>query len=302
MAYTATKFLSVRPFPFPRGKDNTQRMEYIFGSLIENDTATNYSTGGIGSTSFQVTAFSAVGLVTYSTLVGLPLVNGQRVVVFNTASNTNDGTYIVSQLTISTTTTGTFIAVPLPGKSLAASAQTGQTAEGVGQIQWSSRTPLSQTFTATAVTVSGTQMTITYTTLVGPQLQSGQGVLIAGMTNAGNNGTFNINIINQTSSTAGSFIVTNAAAVALDSGTGTANLLVGSDEPAAAGVPVEVELGTTKGYLYQWDGTNYTIRIFVTGASSGAIFAEAALGSSVTFDNSITFAATFPRAVSGQFE
>lgn len=301
MAYTATKYLSVVLNPYPRGNDNTQRMEYMWGSFVENDTSTNYAVGGIGSTSFQVTAFSAVGLVTYSTLVGVPLVNGQRVVISNTASNTNDGTYIVSAITTTSSTAGTFIAVALPGKSLAGSAQTSQTAEGVGQIQFGTRVGISQTFTATAVTVSGTTMTVTYTTLVGPQLQPGQNVVITGMTNAGNNGTFNLNLVTQTSSTAGSFTTTNAAAVASDSGTGTGTLTVGANVPSAANelsaawAPVEVDIYTVKGFLYQWDPVNYTVRIFLTGTSANTVFNEAALGATVSFDGNISFKVVFPR-------
>ena len=302
MAYTATKYISPRVNPYPRGKDNTQRMVYLFGSLVENDTSTEYSVGGIGSSAFEVTAFSNVGLVTYSALVGQALVNGQRVVIYNTASNTNDGTYIVSQLTPSSTTAGTFVAVPLPGKALAGSSQTSQTAEGVGQIQWANRSQISQTFTATAVAVSGSTMTVTYTTLVGPQLWPGDKVILTGMTNAGNNGTFSLNLVIPTSSTGGSFQVTNAAAVATDSGSGTGKFNPGSDDPAAAGVPVEVEIGTTKGYVYQWDPTNYTIRIFLTGTSANTVLNEAAVGANVAFDGTITFVATFPRSVSNQFD
>lgn len=304
MAYTATKYLLPRPHPFPRGRDTTQSMSYSWGIMAENDTASNYAVGGVGSSSFQVTAFSAVGLVTYNTLVGLPLVNGQLVVVSNTASNTNDGTYKVSSLTTTSSTAGTFIAVPLPGNSLAGSAQTAQTAEGVGQIQWSARSPVTQTFTATAVTVSGTQMTVTYTTLVGPQLQAtDQSVILSGMTNAGNNGTFTINSIKQTSSTAGSFIVTNANAVASDSGTGTASYVFGINDPSAANLPVEAFIHSyQKGWVYQFDRVNQTVRIFVTGTSANTVLNEAALGANVAFDGFIVYQANFVKWVSNQFD
>lgn len=302
MAYTATKYIIPKPFKFPRGKDNTQRMVYLSGNMIENDTATQYSIGGIGSTSFQVTAFSATGLVTYSSLVGLPLINGQRVVVYNTASNTNDGTYIVSQLIATTTTSGTFVAVPLPGNSLSGTAQSAQTAEGVGQVQWATRFAINTTFTATAVTVSGTNMTVTYTTLVGPQLTLGESVVLVGMANAGNNGTFSINTVTQTSSTAGSFIVTNSAAVASDSGTGTGTFFSESDDPSAAGVPINPRIDSLKGWIYKWDPTNYTVRIYVTGTSANTILNEVALGPNTAFDGNITFEAKFVRSVSNQFD
>lgn len=304
MAYTATKFYSPLANPFPRGVDNTQRYTCVRGTLVENDTATEYAVGGIGSSSFQVTAFSAVGAVTYSSLKGVPLVNGQRVVISNTASNTNDGTYVVAALVTSSSTAGTFTAVPIGLNALSGTGQTGQTAEGVGGIQWGARVGLAQTFTATAVTVSGTTMTVTYTTLTGPQLQGGQAqgfgggqsVTLSGMTNAGNNGTFTINLQNSTSSTAGSFTVTNAAAVATDSGTGVGTLTVGIGEHSCLGTPIWLNISSSqKGFLYQWDPINTTVRTFVTGSGSGAAFAELALGANATFDGAIGFEAWFVR-------
>ena len=100
MSYTATKYFSPRAFPFPAGIDNTQHLVHVSGNMVDCDTATEYTTGGVGSTSFEVTAFSAVGLVTFSAMKGVPLVNGQLVVVYNTGSNTNDGTYTVSGLDV----------------------------------------------------------------------------------------------------------------------------------------------------------------------------------------------------------
>ena len=291
MSYTATKYFTVKPYAFPRGQENTQHLVTVRGQLLENDTATEYSIGGLGSSSFEVTAFSAVGLVTYSALKGQALVNGQRVVIYNTSSNTNDGTYTVSALTSTT-----FVAQPIGLNALAGSAQTTQTAEGVGQIQWGNRTLLPQTFTATAVTVSGGVMTVTYTTLTGPQLAPGQNLTIAGMTNAGNNGTFSIVQVATTSSTAGSFTVLNASAVASDSGTGTANLLPGIDIGSVGeAAPVQVLAFSSKGGVYVWDATNYTFRLFTTGTASGDILNESALGASTAFDNTITFEAIFVR-------
>lgn len=294
MAYTATKFLSPRAFAHPRGADNTQRNVVIRGYLIENDTSTEYSVGGIGSSSFEVTAFSNVGLVTYSSLKGLPLINGQRVVIYNTASNTNDGTYIVSQLTSTT-----FVAVPIPGKALAGSSQTGQTAEGVGQIQFGVQALLAQTFTVSAVTVSGGIMTCTYTTLTGPQLFPGDSVTLAGMTNAGNKGTFSLIGVFPTSSTAGSFTVNNPNGVSTDSGTGTGNFQAGILDQSAGEVPtppVHV-YSPSSGWDYVWDQNNYTVRIYGTGSGANAAFAEAAVGATVTFDGNIVFEATFPRSL-----
>src|SRR5271167_1755911 len=121
MAYTNSTYVSFKTFFHPRGVDTTERNFIVAGWLVMNDTA-EYTPGGMGSSSFQVTAFSAAGLVTYNTLIGAPLVNGQRVVVYNTSSNTNDGTYVVSTLATTSATAGTFVAVPLAGKALAASA------------------------------------------------------------------------------------------------------------------------------------------------------------------------------------
>jgi hypothetical protein len=296
MAYTFSKFFSVKPYPYPKGQDNTQRCAFVRGLLVENDTATEYTPGGIGSSSFEVTAFSAVGLVTYSNLKGAPLVNGQRVVVYNTAGNDNDGTYIVSQLTPSSASAGTFVAVPLPGNVLDGTGQTGQTAEGIGQIQWGARVLLPQTFTATAVTVSGGVMTVTYTTLTGPQLQPGDSVLLAGMTNPGNNGPFSLVTVTPTSDTAGSFTVANTSAVATDSGTGTGNMQAGSDVSSTIEPPIQVDIFTAKGYSYQWDYTNYTIRIFLTGTAAGDPANEAGLGATVAFDGTVRFEAVFARS------
>jgi hypothetical protein len=296
MAYTATKYLSPRAFSFPAGFDNTQKNVYVRGTLVENDTSTEYSTGGIGSSSFQVTAFSAVGLVTYNSLVGLPLVNGQTVVIFNTSSNTNDGTFTVSQITPSSAVAGTFVAIPVPPNALSGSAQTTQTAEGVGQIYFGERVIISQTFTATAVTVSSGVMTVTYTTLVGPQLTPGDKALLAGMTNAGNNGTFSLVTVTPTSSTGGSFTVLNTSAVASDSGTGTGSFRSGIDAYDSSYAPIQVQIFSSKGYIYKWNRTNQTVQIFMTGASSGAVLAEAALGASVAFDGTITFEAVLQRS------
>lgn len=297
MSYTATKTLQPRAFAFPAGFDQTAKLTAIRGTLVENDTATEYTTGGIGSSAFQVTAFSAVGLVTYSSLTGQPLYNGQKVVVFNTSSNTNDGTYIVSQLTPSSASAGTFVALPGP-TAIAGSAQTTQTAEGVGQIQFANRNLLPQTFTVTAVTVANGVMTCTYTTLTGPQLTPNDKVILAGMANAANNGQFVLATVTQTSSTGGSFTIsTNPGAVASDSGTGTGNFTAGIDAVGTASAPVTpVKVFNSKGYIYKWDATNQTIRIFMTGASSGAVLSEAALGATVAFDNTITFEALFIRA------
>jgi hypothetical protein len=300
MAYTNTKCFLPILLPFPNGVDNTQRSTILRGYMNDyNYTtggATEYTPGGIGSTAFQVTAFSGVGLVTFSTMTGIPLVNGQTVVVYNTASNTNDGTYTVSNLVYTTATAGTFTAVPIPLKSLSGTAQTTQTAEGVGQIQFGQRAAVAQTLTLTAVTFSGGISTITYTTLVGPQLVPGQLIVVTGMSNAGNNGTFSVNAALPTSSSAGSFSITNPSGVATDSGTATGSPLVGTSEQAASlQVPTFADFSTLKGYNYVWDFTNQTIRMYYS-AGSATVFPELGLGPTAVFDNTLTFAVFFPRS------
>lgn len=296
MSYTATKVIQPRLYPYPKGQDFAGRTFTLRGSLVENDTATEYAVGGVGQSAFEVTAFSAVGLVTYSNLKGLPLVNGQKATISNTGSNTNDGTYLISQLTPSSATAGTFVAVPSP-TPISGSAQTTQTAEGVGGFLFGSRQLIPQTFTATAVVAQvGGFMKVTYTTLVGPQLTQNDSVYLAGMTNPGNNGgPFVIVSATPTSSTAGSFIVQNPNAVSSDSGTGTGNFQAGAENYAAANPPVTVKIFSNKGYTYVWNDQNQTIQIFLTGTASGDPSNEAALGATVAFDGTMKFEAVFDR-------
>jgi len=295
MAYNATKYVLPKAFNFPKGYDNTQKTTTFRGQMFDCDTATEYCPGGIGSSSFEVTAFSAVGLVTYAALKGMQLVNGQKVVIYNTASNDNDGTFIVSQLTPSSASAGTFVAIPLPGNTLSGTAQTAQTAEGVGQLQFGQKQQVPQTFTATAVTFSGGVMTVTYTTLSGPQLRPGQPITLAGMTNPGNNGNFTPVTVTPTSSTAGSFTVNNPSAVTTDSGTGTGYFPTGDDLSSAGETPIQVKAESISGWEYRFDQTNQTLRIFATGSASGDAANEAALGATVTFDSTLFFEAIFAR-------
>jgi hypothetical protein len=297
MAYTATKYLTVVPYRFPNGLDQTQRSTTLRGQLIDCDTATMYTPGGIGSSSFQVTAFSAVGLVTFSLLKGCPLVNGQRVVVYNTASNTNDGTFTVSNIAYTSATAGTFTAVPTGLNALSGTAQTVQTAEGIGQLQWAARVPVANACTVSSVTFASGVTTYTYTGNTGPQITAGQSITIAGMSNAGNNGTFTVVATKHTSATAGSFTVLNPSGVATDSGTASGSLYNGAEDQAAQQSPnFALIQSALTGWDYCLDLTNYTIRIFTTGSSSGAALVEAALGATVTFDDGLGFIATFPRS------
>ena len=292
MAYTATKYLSPKAYAFPNGFDQTAKTTIVRGVLLENDTSTEYSVGGIGSSSFEVTAFSNVGLVTFSALVGLPLINGQRVVVYNTASNTNDGTYIVSNIAMSSATAGTFTAVPIPGKTLAGSSQTTQTAEGVGQLNFAARAQINQTFTVSGVAASGGITTVTYTTLVGPQLFPGQSVTLP---LSSGTAVYSPIAVYPTTSTGGSFTVSDPSAAAT-TGSGTGAFISGIEAVQSALNPIQVRIMSSDlGYVYLYDQTNLTARIFVQDGSAGHALQEVALGANVVFDGTLAFEAIFLR-------
>lgn len=266
MSYTAQAPVAVVPFSFPQGNDITQYCQFVRGELSFGNAA--YTTGGLGSTGFQITDVSVAGVVTYSTLVGLPLQVGQKVVIFNTASNTNDGTYVVTAVAPTSATAGTFtIASPV------GSHQATQTAQGVGQLQFAEVGKFKQTFTATAITKVGNTCTVTYTTLTGPQLvANGNTVTLAGFSNAGNNGTFTVLSTKRTSVSAGSFTFTNALGVASDSGTGTGLLNSGSQFVQTTKNPLQVKFETVagSGLEYRWNAINQTVQIFEQGAANGA--------------------------------
>lgn len=289
MAYTATKYLTVVPYSYPTGQDYTQRLVYLRGQLFDCDTATMYSVGGIGSTSFEVTAFSAAGLVTFSALTGLPLVNGQLVVIYNTASNTNDGTYTVNNISYSSTTAGTFTAAPIGLNALSGTAQTSQTAEGVGQIQWGNRTLLQQTLTISAVSAASGITTATYTTLVGPQIKPGQTVTLP---LSSGTAQYTVIQVTQTSSTGGKFTVADASA-SVTTGSATGGFNPGTDAALVNATPAQVRVSGSNGYVYVWNATNQTIQVWLTGTASGDPLNEAGLGATVAFDSTITFEAVF---------
>ncbi|VVC05614.1 Uncharacterised protein [uncultured archaeon] len=77
-----------------------------------------------------------------------------------------------------------------------------------GQVMWSG-------MSLTAVSVSGSNATYTYSNLVGQPLYVGRSLTITGMTNSANNGVFNITAVGS-----GTFTVTNASAVAESSSSG----------------------------------------------------------------------------------
>jgi hypothetical protein len=78
-------------------------------------------------------------------------------------------------------------------------------------------TPVETTMTITAASQSGANTTYSYTSLVGPLLQAGDTVIIGGMTNLADNGTFTI-----TALASGTFTVVNANGVTASGQSGTA--------------------------------------------------------------------------------
>lgn len=295
MSYTATTFLNPIAFSNPRGSDFTQKNQIIRGNLFQNGAAANYSVGGIGSTSFEVTDVTAAGVVTYSNLVGLPLVNGQLVVIVSTTTAGNSGIKTISAVTVATSTTGTFQI-----DSYAAVHDASQTAEGVGQLQFAEVYQSPQTFTVATVTAgsagaNGT-FTFTYTTLTGPQLQPGQTVVLA-CSKALNTGTFVVKSVTPSAIGAGSVVVfSTGGGATTDTGTGAAFLKVGVDAIQTSQAPTQVRVWSSfpKGYVYLWNPSSQTVQVFLS-AGSNAVMPEAAVGTTIAWDT-LAFEAVFPKA------
>jgi hypothetical protein len=76
--------------------------------------------------------------------------------------------------------------------------------------------PLESTISITAATQSGIDTTYTYSLISGPALRPGLRMVIAGMTDAANNGTFTL-----TAASSGSFTVSNATGVSATSQSGS---------------------------------------------------------------------------------
>ncbi len=81
--------------------------------------------------------------------------------------------------------------------------------------------PLESTVNITAATQSGSNTTYTYTLTSGPALRPGMEIVVAGMTDAGNNGTFTLVAAN-----AGTFTVANSAGATASSQSGTGTVVV----------------------------------------------------------------------------
>jgi hypothetical protein len=90
--------------------------------------------------------------------------------------------------------------------------------------------------TISAAQQIGTSTTFAYNLVNGAAPQAGQNVVVAGMTDAGNNGTFLITAVNAATSSTGTITVANAAGVTANSqgGTGTVPLTCNPDLVATA--------------------------------------------------------------------
>jgi len=86
-------------------------------------------------------------------------------------------------------------------------------------------TPVETTMTITAASQNGTDTTYSYTSLVGPLLQAGDTVIVGGMTNLANNGTFTITALGSGTFT----VVNNGVTASGQSGTAAAGTICNPD-------------------------------------------------------------------------
>jgi YVTN family beta-propeller protein len=93
--------------------------------------------------------------------------------------------------------------------------------------------PLEPTVSITAGTQNGSGMTYSYTTVAGPALRPGMEMVISGMTDAGNNGTFALSGVN-----AGNFTVvnTNGTTVKNQNGTGAVVVEIATAPPTGCDI------------------------------------------------------------------
>ena len=251
MSYVTGSYVSVQPYEYPRGVDRTLFNQVLRGIVQPAGPVTlDYVTGGLGSSTFEVTAVSTAGVATYSALLGVPLYSGQTVTLSTLTHNS--GTYTISTVAPSSSTAGTFQLVNIYTNGLfvpigTLTADTSQTANGVGQISFATPASVKQAATISAVTQSVTQSTLTYSALVGPQFKAGQQVTISGMTNAGNNGTFEVLGVEYTTYAVGHLIIYNPNGVASDSGTLAATVKVGSNSIYTTQPPTQVKFCVRRG-------------------------------------------------------
>ena len=103
--------------------------------------------------------------------------------------------------------------------------------------------PLEPTVSVTAAAQSGSSTTYTYTSTSGPALRPGMEIVVSGMADAGNNGTFTLAAVN-----AGTFTVVNAIGTAAtgQSGTGAAVVEISTTNPTGCDIS---GLGVPSGVL-----------------------------------------------------
>lgn len=112
----------------------------------------------------------------------------------------NDGTvHVINTTTLADTEQVTF---PFPQNSMCVGPGT-------------PATPVETTMSITDTTQTGANTTYTYNSLAGPALQTGQNVVITGMANSGNNGTFAITALGN-----GTFTVVNGSGVTANNQSG----------------------------------------------------------------------------------
>lgn len=141
-------------------------------------------------------------------------------------------------------------------------------ANDTGQVVWTA-----SVVSITANTHSGTTNTFTYTLTSGPALRIGMSIVIASMTNAGNNGTFTITALGS-----GTFSVTNASGVTEAGSTGTGTVTANSTVPGSGAYVYEIwqpNDGLTNFYAKveygNFTGTNCpSVRLTLSTATNGA--------------------------------
>jgi hypothetical protein len=99
-----------------------------------------------------------------------------------------------------------------------------------GQVVWTA-----SVVSITAVTHSGTTNVCTYTLTSGPALRVGMSIVIAALTNSGNNGTFTITALGS-----GTFTVTNSSGVTESGSSGTGTVTANSTVPGSGAYVYEV--------------------------------------------------------------
>ena len=213
---------SVNGFPLPLGALGCPAPR---GSLTITNTVN--SAGSLGTGSFTPSQFflSPDGATAY--ILGAPSL--QFVIQFNLASQTafdislvgnatplsarlspagdllfvgaNDGSvHVINTATLADTEQ---VALPFPDNSLCVGPGTPAT-----QVE--------TTMTVTDVTQSGSNTTYAYNSLTGPALNPGESIVITGLSNSGNNGTFTIASLGNST-----FTVVNANGVAASAQSGT---------------------------------------------------------------------------------